>query len=154
MSELSEEELVQHTSALVNGLEQIAKRYEEHVFLAWEDPIIFGDGHFVLYPEENSMSRFAIEEQYADTDWSDDDRVATSWKWDSQARVRQPDGDYPWVSLAHGEVKPGDHTKLLSLAEEWAKMTHGLAEREQALTAGPIESPGVERPGGRRTFLT
>ena len=51
MSELSDEELVERSSALVGGLEQIEKRYEEHVFLAWEDPVVFGAGHFVLYPE-------------------------------------------------------------------------------------------------------
>ncbi|MBX3312351.1 MAG: hypothetical protein KF916_05585 [Microbacteriaceae bacterium] len=154
MSELSEEERVQRTTALIDGLEQIAKRYEEHVFLAWEDPVIFGGGHFVLYPEENSMSRFAIEEQYADTDWSDDDRVATSWTWISETRVRQPDGDYPWVPLARGEVKPGEYTQLLELAEAWAKNTNDLAVREQALTADSMTAPGVERPGGERTFLT
>lgn len=154
VSGLSEEELVQRTSALVDGLELIAKRYEEHVFLAWEDPVIFGGGHFVLYPEENPMSRFAIEEQYADTDWSDEDRVATSWTWISETRVRQPDGDYPWVPLAQGEVKPGEYTELLNLAEGWAKNTNDLAVREQALTTDPITAPGVERPGGQRTFLT
>ena len=68
MSELSDEELVERTTALVGGLEQIAKRYEEHVFLAWEDPVTFGAGHFVLYPEAGEITRFAIEEQYTDTD--------------------------------------------------------------------------------------
>lgn len=100
------------------------------------------------------MTRFAIEEQYADTDWSDDERIATSWTWDSQARVRQPDGDYPWVSLANGDVAPGDYERLLDLAEAWAKTTHELAEREQALTADPFTAPGVERSGGQRTFLS
>lgn len=154
MSELSDEELVQRTTALVDGLEQIAKRYEEHVFLAWEDPVTFGGGHFVLYPEEGRMTRFAIEEQYTDIDWSDDERIASSWTWDSQSRVRQPNGDYPWVSLAHDEVAPGDYTQLLGLAEDWAKTTHELAEREQALNSGPLTAPGVERPGGQRTFLS
>ena len=88
MSELSDEELVQRTTELVDGLEAIAKRYEEHVVLAWEDPVEFGGGHFVLYPNEGGMTRFAIEEQYTDTDWSDGDRVETSWTWDSQARAR------------------------------------------------------------------
>lgn len=154
MSGLSDEELVVHTSALVDGLEHVTRRYKEHVFLAWEDPVTFGGGHFVLYPDEGSMTRFAIEEQYADTDWSDESRVATSWTWDSQARVRQADGDYPWVSLAHGEVAPGEYQQLLDLAEEWAKTTHELAEREQALTADPITAPGAERPGGQRTLLS
>ncbi|HCJ54023.1 MAG TPA: hypothetical protein DIT09_12185 [Glutamicibacter sp.] len=154
MSELSDEELVERTTALVGGLEQIAKRYEEHVFLAWEDPVTFGAGHFVLYPEAGEITRFAIEEQYTDTDWSDDERIATSWTWDSQARVRQPDGDCPWVSLAHGEVAPGDYAQLLGLAEDWAKTTHTLAEREQALTVDPLTAPGVERHGGQRTFLS
>lgn len=154
VSGLSEEELVQRTSALVDGLERIVTRHEEHVFLGWEDPVTFGGGHFVLYPEENSMSRFAIEEQYTDTDWSDEDRVATSWTWISEARVRQPDGDYPWVPLAQGEVKPGEYTQLPDLAEGWAKNVHDLAVREQALTADPLTTPGVEPPGRQRTFLT
>lgn len=152
MSELSEEELVRRTSALIAGLELIAKRYEEHVFLAWEDPVVFGGGHFVLYPEQGSMSRFAIEEQYADTDWSDDSRVATSWTWISEIRVRQSDGDYPWVTLGHGEVTPGNYEQLLGLAEKWAHSTHQLAEREISLTADPITRPGVEGPGGQRTL--
>lgn len=154
MSELSDEELIERTTALVDGLEAIARRYEEHVFLAWEDPVVFGGGHFVLYPEDGGMTRFAIEEQYTDTDWSDDERIATSWTWDSQARVRQPDGDYPWVSLANGEVAPGDYAQLLDLAEDWAKTTHELAEREQALIADPLTALGVGRPGGQRTFLS
>lgn len=151
---MTDEELVQRTTALVEGLEQIAKRYEEHVFFAWEDPEVFGAGHFVLYPEVGGMSRFAIEEQYADTDWSDDDRVATSWTWISEVRVRQPDGDYPWVPLGHGEVSPGNYEQLLGLAEEWAQNTRQLAEREQALTADPITRPWVEGPGGQRTLLS
>ena len=68
MSGLSDEELVVHTSALVDGLEHVARRYKEHVFLAWEDPVTFGGGHFVLYPDEGSMTRFAIEELYTGTD--------------------------------------------------------------------------------------
>ena len=153
-SGLSEEELVQRSTALVEGLEAIAQRYQEHIVFAWEDPVTFGGGHFVLYPELASMTRFAIEEQYTGTDWSDDDRAATSWTWDSQARVRQPNGDYPWVSLAHGEVAPDDYQRLLDLADEWAKTTHDRAEREQALTADPITTAGMERPGGQRTLLT
>lgn len=154
MSGLSEEELAQHSTALVDRLEEIAQRYPEHVILAWEDPATFGSGHFVLYPEAGSMTRFAVEEQYTGTDWSDDDRVATSWTWDSQARVRQADGSYPWGSLAHGEVKAGDYRQLLDLAEEWAKTTHDRAEREQALTVDPITTTAVDRAGGPRTLLS
>ncbi|MEB4613779.1 hypothetical protein [Leucobacter sp. M11] len=154
MSGMSEEGLVQHSTALVAGLEAIVQRYQEHVIFAWEDPVTFGGGHFVLYPESGSMTRFAIEEKYTGTDWSDDDRVATSWTWDSQARVRQPTGDYPWVSLAHGEVTPGDYQRLLGLAESWAKTTYDHAEREQALTADPVTATGIDRMGGPRTLLT
>lgn len=58
------------------------------------------------------------------------------------------------MSLAHGEVAPGDYAQLLSLAEDWAKTTHELAEREQALTADPVTAPGIAAPGGQRTFLS
>ena len=153
-SGLSEEELVQRSTALVDGLEAVAQRYPEHIVFAWEDPVTFGGGHFVLYPESGSMTRFGIEEQYTGTDWSGDDRGATSWTWDSQARVRQSNGDYPWVSLAHGEVAPDGYQRLLDLADEWAKTTHDLAEREHALTADPITTASMEQSGGQRTLLT
>ena len=42
MKGVSDEELIERTTALVDGLEVIAKRYEEHVFLAWEDPVVLG----------------------------------------------------------------------------------------------------------------
>lgn len=154
MSGLSDEELAQCSTLLVAGLERIEKRYGEHVFLAWEDPVVFGGGHLVLYPAEGSMTRFAIEEQYTDTDWSDSDRIATSWTWVSEARVRQPDGDYPWVSVAQGEIEAGDYAQLLELAEAWANTTHDLAAREHALTADPVTAAEAERPVGQRTFLT
>lgn len=154
MSGLSDEELAQCSTLLIEGLERLEKRYAEHVFLAWEDPVVFGVGHLVLYPTEGSMSRFAIEEQYTDTDWSDSDRIATSWTWVSEARVWQPDGDYPWVPVAQGEIEAGDYTQLLELAEEWANTTHGLAAREQALTSDPVTAAEAGRPFGQRTFLT
>ena len=75
------EQLVRNMNVLTAGLERIAKTYEEPVVLLEADPVTFGSGHFVFYPEEGSSSRFAIEEQYTDTDWSDPDRIPTSWTW-------------------------------------------------------------------------
>lgn len=142
-------ELLAYTEALNSGLEQIAGQYGEHVVFVWEDPVIFGGGHFVLYPEEHTSSRFAIEEHYTDTDWSDPDRVATSWTWVYETRLRQPSGDYPWVVLAQGEVQPGDYQQLLELATAWAKNTSELAIRAQALDSDltvPVSRYAPEAP--------
>ena len=90
---LSDEELVGNMMALDAGLHRIEDAFSEHVLLAYEDPVTFGAGHFVLYPPEGSSPRFVIEEQYPPgVDWSDDDRVPTSWAWTAEARQRQPNG--------------------------------------------------------------
>jgi len=136
------------------GLERIASIYGEHVVLFHEDPVTFGAGHFLLYPQEGSTSRFAIEEQYTGTDWSDPDRLPTSWTWQSEACLPQTDGSYQWVTLEQGDVASADFSLLLERAEGWAKTTHDLAAREQALTADPIMAAGVDRRGGQHTFLT
>ena len=152
---LSGEELVGNMMALDAGLHRIEDAFSEHVLLAYEDPVTFGAGHFVLYPPEGSSPRFVIEEQYPPgVDWSDDDRVPTSWAWTAEARQRQPDGTHPWVSLAEGEIASADYTELLDLAEGWAKTVHDLAVREEALTPEPLTSPGEMRADQQRTFLT
>ena len=65
------ERLLRNMDALSTGLERSGTTYGEHVVLVEEDPVTFGSGHFVFYPESGSSSRFAIEEQYTGTDWSD-----------------------------------------------------------------------------------
>lgn len=130
-----------HTAALeaLNaGLEQIAARHEAHVFFVWEDPGIFGGGHLVLYTEDGGTSRFAIEEHYADPEWQDLDQPATAWTWVSETRVRQPDGDYPWVVLDSGEVEVGDHEALLGRAAVWTQRASDLAARADALESDPV----------------
>ena len=72
------ERLLRNMEAFTTGLELIGKTYGDRVVLFEEDPVTFGSGHFVFYPESGSASRFAIEEQYTGTDWSDPNRVPTS----------------------------------------------------------------------------
>ena len=154
MSVRSEDELLRSMAAVDVGLERIALVYGEHVVLFHEDPVAFGAGQFVLYPQEGSTSRFAIEEQYTGTDWSDPDRLPTSWAWRSETCLPRSDGSYQWVTLEQGEVASADFSQLLERAEGWAKTTQDLAVRELALTADPIMAAGVEWRGGQRTFLT
>ena len=89
----------------------------------------FGAGHFVLYPVANTLSRFAIEEQYTGTDWSDPDRLPTSWTWSAQRHTRQTDGSYRWRVLAHGEILSDDVGSLVSKANAWARRTRDLGQR-------------------------
>ena len=67
--------------ALDQGLNRIARKHQGAVRFVYEDPETFGAGHFVFYPQNDTRSRLVIEEQYTGTDWSDDDRVPTSWTW-------------------------------------------------------------------------
>lgn len=72
------EQLVTQMDRLSAGLERIAQDYRRHVDYHEEDPETFGAGHFVFYPRDETSPRWAIEEQYTDTDWSDPDRVPSS----------------------------------------------------------------------------
>lgn len=154
MSAENEEPLIRNMKALSAGLERTAETYGEHVVLLEEDPLTFGAGHFVFYPAKGSRSRLGIEEQYTGTDWSDPDRIPTSWTWHAEALHRQDDGSYEWVTLGQGEIASNDVEHLIAVAETWANTTHSLATREADL--GP-ESPTVEEPGaavGLRTYRT
>ncbi|MGO1553032.1 MAG: hypothetical protein ACTHZ5_13595 [Micrococcaceae bacterium] len=152
---LSEEELVRNMMALDDGLQRIEQQSQDRLILLDEDPVTFGAGHFVLYPLHGSSPRFAIEEQYpAGVDWSDDDRVPVSWTWASEALLRQPDGSWPWVTLAEGEVASADYETLLQITGGWADALGELIAREEALTTDPITDDRVGRSGPGRTFLT
>lgn len=151
---LSEEALVANMLAVDAGLRQIEQKFGEHVVLRDEDPVTFGAGHFVLYPVEASTPRFAIEEQYTDTDWSDEDRVPTSWTWISASRSLELGEEYPWVTLAEGEVPTSSYRELLTLAEGWAKTVHNLAAREAVLSTEPISGEASRRDDPGRTFLS
>jgi hypothetical protein len=154
MSAEKEERLVQNMKALSAGLERIAETYGEHVVLLEEDPLTFGAGHFVLHSAEGSRSRLGIEEQYTDTDWSDPDRIPTSWTWHAEALHRQDDGSYDWITLGQGEITSNDVDQLIAVAETWANTTHNLATREADLNPEP---PTAEEPGatvGLRTYRT
>lgn len=135
---LSEEELVSNMMALDEGLHRIEKQFEEHVVFFYEDPLAFGGGHFVLYPVEGSSPRFAIEEQYPPgVDWSDENRVPTSWTWVAEARLQQPDGSWQWVTLAEGEVSSENYTTLLQIAEGWTEALSDALQREEYLVPDP-----------------
>ena len=152
MSVENEEQPVWTMDALSAALSRISQTYGEHVVLREEDPETFGAGHFVLYPAAGSLSRLAIEEQYTGTDWSDPDRVPTSWTWQAETLRRQGDGTYEWIILGQGEVASGDVDQLIAVAETWSNTTHGLAEREAALSTEP--SMPVEGPNATMALRT
>lgn len=139
---LSRDELTQNMAALDHGLEQIANRFDGHVWLAYEDPLTFGGGHFVLYPEAHSRSRFVIEEQYIDTDWSDPDRLPTSWTWASQSDRPRPEGGGYWHEHDSGEVPSQEVSRLIARATSWAQATRDVSARETAV--GPAHLSDME----------
>lgn len=143
--EFSRAELDQNSAALIAGLEQLTNRLE-HVELEWEDPEVFGAGHFVLYAEAGAL---AIKEQYTDTDWSDPDRIATAWTWESKARVGLPDGKGSQATHKSGRVASGDYQQLLDLAEGWAVTANTLAESKANRIISPV-IPVVERQQRQR----
>lgn len=153
MTDPEDERLVRNLDALTAGLEQIAKAYGEHVVLFDEDPVTFGSGHFVFYPKSDSNSRFAIEEQYTGTDWSDPDRVPTSWTWRAESHLPQSDGTYLWATGGRGEVSCDDLADLIALAETWAGSSHRLAARAEALTPAPSPGREASQAVGPRTYL-
>lgn len=61
---LTNEELSRNMMALQDGMEALGRKYSKHVFLAFGDPVVFGAGHYVLYPREGRASRFAVTELY------------------------------------------------------------------------------------------
>lgn len=147
MSEDDErEQLTQAMLMLDDGLTRIERKYDNTVCLLSEDPEAFGAGHFVLYPLAGSNSRFAIEEQYAaGTDWSDPDRVPTSWLWRSERVARGPDGTHTWHVEHHGETFPENLSQLLVHAERWARRTHNRAAQTEQFGT-PTRSSGTEPP--------
>ena len=149
----SREELERNMMAVHGGIGEIWEARRKHVFLSFEDPIVFGAGHYVFYPREGDSPRLVITEQYTDTDWSDDERVPTSWTWETEKRTTGPDPDYPWETLSEGEIASADYQQLLDIVEAWVSSTYQLAEREASLTAESITRDAVEGPGQGRTFL-
>lgn len=152
---LSEEALVRNMMALDDGLQLIEQQSQDRLILLYDVPVTFGAGHFVLYPLHGSSPRFAIEEQFPPgVDWSDENRVPVSWTWASEARLQQPDGSWPWVTLAEGEVASADYETLLQITGGWADALGELIAREEALTTDPITDHPMGRSGAGRTFLT
>ncbi|MFC8797087.1 hypothetical protein ACFT1B_33875 [Streptomyces griseoincarnatus] len=126
------ERLVLSMHVLTDGLARIARTYEQHVYLNDEgDPERFSPGHFVLSSEGQDEALFAIEEQYTGTDWSDPDRLPTSWTWHAR-RVVYRDGAYRWVLEAEGEVASADVVQLLVRAQTWARQESNAVAHEDA----------------------
>ncbi|GAA1050964.1 hypothetical protein [Arthrobacter russicus] len=141
-----ERRLTQNMNVLTDGLERIQRNNNTHVTLAYEDPLTFGGGHFVLYPSGNTRSRFTIEEQYTGTDWSDPDRLPTSWAWRAERHLPNTEGTNPWRVSARGEVQSDDVAVLLTKAAAWARRTRDIAVRSETLkqnppSRGPLEPP-------------
>lgn len=126
-SEPDRERLTATMTVLDDGLNRIARKYDGSVRFFYEDPETFGAGHFVFYPENDTRSRFAIEEQYTGTDWSDDERLPTSWTWTAESRVRHPDGTSVWGVEREGESRAEDFWQVLVEAENWARRTQNRA---------------------------
>ncbi|MGN6763438.1 MAG: hypothetical protein ACTHJI_19200 [Leifsonia sp.] len=148
MADPERDELEQHMVALDEGLRRIAHSYRRDVMLSEEDPEVFGAGHYVLYPERGTDTRFAIEEQYTHTDWSDPDRVPTSWTWSDQRRGRFPDGSHGWIIRAEGEYPSRQVDRLLERAETWARNTSHSARRAESLDLMNSAAPTRRPPSG------
>lgn len=139
------ERLVLRMDVLTDGLARIARTYEQHVYLDDEgDPERFSPGHFVLYSEGQDQALFAIEEQHTGTDWSNPDRLPTSWSWHAW-RVVHSDGAYQWVLEGEGEVASADVVELLVRAQTWARQESNAVEHEEAPHRLPHRS---HRPRG------
>ncbi len=146
-SDPDRERLTLTMTALDDGLKRITQKYKDAVRFFYEDPETFGAGHFVFYPENDTRSRFAIEEQYTGTDWSDDERLPTSWTWTAEREVRQPDGRYVWGVERNGEARAEDFWPVLVEAENWARRTQNRTARNAQFGIG--HRRGNEPPAPR-----
>lgn len=142
-----QERLTRNMDALSAGLERLTRVYGQYVHLEYEDPEAFGGGHYVLYPTEHSDARFAIEERYTGSDWSDPDRLPTSWAWRAERTARHTDSAQGWRVSARGAVDSDDVAVLLRQAEIWAKRTRNVAQHVESLRRDP---PGRRPPTGPR----
>lgn len=125
-----EAQLERNSTALQSGLNQLARRHEQHVALWYEDAEVFGIGCIVLYPTKNSRSRFTIEEEYAEIDWSAPDRPPTSWAWAVQRMRRDHNGAWHWVAAARGNVDSDEFAQLLEHAHAWVRRIASAPDNE------------------------
>lgn len=142
-----QQRLTRNMNTLTDGLGRIARVYRKHVHLEYEDPEAFGGGHYVLYPTEDSEARFAVEERYTGSDWSDPDRLPTSWAWRAERTAQWTDGTYGWRVSARGAVDSDDAATLLRQAEIWAKRTRNAAQHVESLRR---DAPGRRPPEAPR----
>lgn len=143
-AEEEREQLTQAMLKLDDGLNRIARKYDAVQF-DYEDPLTFGAGHFVFYPQSDTRSRFAIEEQYTGKDWSDDERVPTSWTWVAEREVRDKDGAHIWGVERQGESRSENFQDVLVEAEQWARRVQNRAAQSDRFRA-PTRSSGTEPP--------
>lgn len=144
--DLEQRRLTKNMTVLTDGLERIQRNYSAYVTLAHEDPLTFGGGHLVLYAVGNTRSRFTIEEQYADTDWSEPERLPTSWTWRAERFLPRRNGDFLWRASTGGEVQSDDAAVLLSRAAAWARRSRDTAMRAEELKQAPPSRRPPEAP--------
>lgn len=126
------------------GLEAIDRDYGRFVDLVDSDPETFGGGHFVLYRPDN-LARFTIEEHYTDTDWSDPDRLPTSWSWRNEDLTSHPSGGGLWAARDEGHVQAEDVEQLIGRAREWARSVRNQTLREASLESLTRENPAAQQ---------
>lgn len=126
------ERLIANMDVLAKALRKIEAQYPDTVVVLDEDPETFGAGHHVFYPLDHARARFAIEEQYVGTDWTDEDRLPSSWTWRSERVLRHHDGTHRWTTLAEGETRSDDVDQLVTRAQTWARRTHETALQEES----------------------
>lgn len=128
------------------GLRRVAEKHDRAVFLAEEDPETFGGGHYVFYPTGDRNARFVIEEEYTGTDWSDPDRLPTSWSWEAQRYARTSDGSHVWGYERYGEVPSERYEELLTQADQWVRrIEHRAAGAEQFRAPERRQQPPAPR---------
>ncbi len=124
--------LLANMDTLAKALGKIASRYPDTVAVLDEDPETFGAGHHVIYPLDHTRARFAIEEQYVGTDWTDEHRLPSSWTWRSERVLLHRDGVQRWTALDHGEYLSDDVDRLVVRAQAWARRTHETALQDES----------------------
>ncbi len=135
---LTRDELSRNMMLLDDALQQIARTYSAQVSLEYEDPEAFGAGHYVLYSHSSSTTRFVIEEQYNGSDWSDVERVPTSWTWRTERQTPGSRLTRHWQTRSTGNVASQDVAQLITRTHTWARAVQYLAVRAQSITPATL----------------
>lgn len=138
-AELSSDEearLVRNMVLLIRGLREVARR-NEHVEL-WIGPeTTLGAGRFDLYPTGDRRIRFATEEQYVQSDWTDPDRRAVAWRWRAERLMLRRDGSGRWEASSEGRVESDQVARLLLRADAWARRVNETVQWTKDLGRAP-----------------